>query len=86
MPHTLKLELADDIYEPLAKKAKQTGSTPEKLCVDWLQTAILNTIHDPLENFIGSIHGNTSDWADKHDKHLGESILKKMRPEKEEGD
>lgn len=71
MGHTLKLELADDIYEPLLKKAKQTGSTPEKVVVKWLVTAIRTAADDPVESFIGSFHSKTQDWADKHDKYIG---------------
>ncbi|NQU53901.1 MAG: hypothetical protein HQ522_15335 [Bacteroidetes bacterium] len=54
MGHTLKLELDDEIYEPLAKKAKQSGSTPEKLCLEWLEIAIRNVGNDPIDDFIGA--------------------------------
>ncbi len=71
MGHTLRLELADDLYEPLVKRAKQTGSTPEKVVANWLVTVIRTAVDDPVEKFIGSFHSKTKDWADKHDKYLG---------------
>ena len=33
MEHTLVLEVSEDVYEPLAKTAKQRGSSPEELAV-----------------------------------------------------
>lgn len=31
MGHTLILEMPEDLYEPLSKRAKQAGLTPEEL-------------------------------------------------------
>jgi len=32
---------------------------------------------DPLEKFIGAFNSNIPDWADEHDKYLGQSFLDK---------
>jgi len=71
MEHTLVLELSEDIYEPLAKTAKERGSLPEELAVEWLASAIRKAIDDPVENFIGTFSSNIPDWADQHDRYLG---------------
>jgi len=85
MGHTLILEVPEDIYEPLAKTAKQRGWTPEELAVEWLVTAIRNAINDPVENFIGAFSSNLPDWADQHDKHIGQALIEQMRGEGDEG-
>lgn len=74
MSRTLILELPDELYGPLAQAAEQVGATPEQVAMEWLSGSIRATAVDPLENFIGSIHGNPSDWADRHDEYLGQSV------------
>lgn len=85
MEHTLVLEVSEDVYEPLAKTAKERGSSPEELAVEWLVSAIHKAIDDPVENFIGALSSNIPDWADEHDKYLGLALMKEMRREGDEG-
>ena len=85
MGHTLILEVPEDMYESLTKTAKQTGWTPEELAVEWLVTAIRNAINDPVENFIGAFSSSIPDWADQHDKYLGQALMEQMHDEGDEG-
>ena len=85
MGRKLVLEMPEDMYEPLAEIAKQTGRTPEELAVEWLVTAICNAINDPVENFIGAFSSNIPDWADQHDKYAGRALMEQMRSEGDEG-
>ena len=75
MAHTLVLQIPDEVYQPLAQKAKKSGVTPEKLAVEWLAVASHLGWQDPVENFIGAFSSNRSDWADQHDKYLGQALL-----------
>lgn len=84
MEHTLVLELPEDIYEPLANTAKQTGQTPEELAVEWLATAVQNATDDPVENFIGAFSSNIPDWTDQHDKYIGQSLMEQIRNKTDE--
>jgi len=79
MEHTLTIELSDEIYEPLTKTAEETGKTPEELAVAWLLLAIRYVLKDPLEEFIGAFHSDVADWADQHDKYLGQALIEEMR-------
>lgn len=36
MPHTMTLEVPEDVYVPLVKTAGQTGLTPEEMAAQWL--------------------------------------------------
>ncbi len=79
MRHTLTLEVPEDVYEPLVETARQRGSTPEALAVEWLVAAIRHAINDPVEQFIGAFRSGIPDWADQHDKYLGRALMESMR-------
>jgi hypothetical protein len=79
MEWTLTLELTDEIYEPLTRTAKEIGKTPEELAVEWLLLASQHTLKDPVEDFIGAFHSDIPDWADQHDKYLGQALIAEMR-------
>ena len=79
MGHTLMLEVPENIYQPLAKTAEQRGGTPEELAMEWLLTASHLVVDDPVENFIGAFHSNISDWADQHDKYIGQTLMSQMQ-------
>lgn len=85
MGHTLTLEVPEDAYEPLAETAKQRGSTAEELAVEWLVTAIHKAMNDPVENFIGAFSSSVPDWADQHDKYLGQALMDQMHDDGDEG-
>ena len=77
MQHKLVLDVPDPIYEPLVKVAKQTGVTPEQVAVQWLEAAGSRSAHDPIENFIGALRSDIPDWADHHDKYLGQALTER---------
>lgn len=85
MNHSLMLELPENVYESLVKKAKQAGKSPEVLAVQLLTTATQTLLEDPLEPFIGAFNSHGSDWADAHDKYLAVSAKEKMHREEREG-
>ncbi|GAX40621.1 hypothetical protein NIES4075_15870 [Tolypothrix sp. NIES-4075] len=75
MNHTLRLQIPETLYEPLVKVAAQMGRTPEELAIDWLAAAVQEYVDDPLEKFIGAFSSNIPDWADQHDRYIGQSLI-----------
>ena len=75
MGYSLTLELPENVYQSLKKTATQTGQPPETLAVQWLKKITQQQETDPLEKFIGAFNSNIPDWADEHDKYLGQSLL-----------
>ncbi|MBN1937043.1 MAG: hypothetical protein JW934_20460 [Anaerolineae bacterium] len=73
MEHTLTLHLPEDIYESLVQAAGETGQSFEGLAIQWLKDAAYYMAHDPFEKFIGALHTQQSDWADRHDRYIGEA-------------
>jgi hypothetical protein len=79
MSYTLTIEVPDSIYEPLQRTASQTGQSPEALITQWVSVAVKQFADDPLEQFIGALRSQGSDWADNHDQHLGKAIANTMQ-------
>ena len=74
MTHSVTLNIPDHLYSPLLEKANQTGKKPEDLMIEYLQTMIKNTEDDPVEEFIGAIDSELTDWTENHDVYLGKSL------------
>jgi hypothetical protein len=75
MSHQLILDVPNEVYDPLARTAKQTGATPEQLAIDWLVAISRHAANDPVEKWIGALPGNVSDWTDQPDKYLGDALM-----------
>ncbi len=74
MSHTLTIEVPDNVYEPLQRTASQSGQSPEALVTQWVSLAVQQLTDDPLEQFIGALRGQSSNWADHHDQYLGKVV------------
>lgn len=83
MSQTLTLEISDGAYKVLSEIAQQEGKTPAEMGAQWLALAIEQIKNDPLEPFIGALHSDVPDWADRHDQYLGEALIKDMSAEKD---
>jgi flagellar motor switch protein FliG len=79
MGHRLALEVSEDLYESLAKKAQQTGQSTEGLAVELLTAATQEDTADPLEKFIGAFSSQDNAWADQHDKYLGKAMTESLK-------
>ncbi|MEZ4525823.1 MAG: hypothetical protein R2941_07885 [Desulfobacterales bacterium] len=81
MRHTLKLDLPEDAYILLMKLSQQIGQLPEVLATKWIISEAQKQIDDPMEKFIGKFSISDNDWADNHDRYIGEKINEKMKAE-----
>lgn len=85
MSQTLMLEISDDVYKVLTDIASREGKTPEEVGAEWVAITVKRMQNDPVEPFIGAFSSDVSDWASRHDEYLGETLMKEMRGEKNEG-
>ncbi len=83
MTHSLTLEVPENIYQPLAEKAAAEGRKVEDVALEKLANGDESSLKDPLDKFIGAFKGDIPDWAENHDKYLGENYLREMRGENE---
>jgi hypothetical protein len=81
MGHTLELELPEDVYVLLRELSEKTGQMPEILAARWVASEVRKQADDPLEKFIGKFKLDKPDWADNHDRYIGEMLIGKMEAE-----
>ncbi len=79
MTHSLVLEVPEDVYLPLVKTAEAAGQKVEQLAIELLTAVARPAADDPVENFIGALHSDVPDWADAHDKYIGQSLRLEMQ-------
>ena len=83
MTHSILLEIPENIYQPLAAEAKAKNRKIEDVALERLANDEPNPVVDPLDKFIGAFRSNVPDWADNHDRYLGENLMREMRGENE---
>lgn len=81
MSHTLVIDLPDEVYDPLTRRAQEAGQTPEEFAAQWVVTRMAQLEEDPLERFIGAFPSNVPDWTDRHDHYMGQHLEAEMREE-----
>lgn len=83
MTHSLVLEVPENIYQSLAEKASKNGKRIEEIALEKLAEDEPEQINDPLDKFVGAFKSDVPDWADNHDKYLGENLMRELRGESE---
>lgn len=75
----MTLEVPDDVYQTLANIARLTGQPPEEVAAQLLASAAKRFADDPAAHFIGAFDSGGLDWADQHDKYIGQTLAEEMR-------
>ncbi len=83
MTHSLLLEVPESIYQPIVEEAEAEGRKVEEIALERLAVKKPKQIDDPLDEFVGAFRSDVPDWADNHDKYLGENLMREMRGENE---
>ena len=89
MDRTLQLKVPEEIYASLVEAAQKAGQQPEAVAVQWLADAVQKVQpYDPMEQFIGAFVAPPEfrDWAENHDKYLGENLSRGTSRENDEKD
>jgi len=83
MTHSLLLEVPENIYQPIVEEAEAEGRKIEEIALERLAVKKPKQMADPLDEFVGAFRSDVPDWADNHDKYLGENLMREMRGENE---
>jgi hypothetical protein len=75
MGHALTVDLPEDVYESLLRTAREANQPPAAVAAQLLAEITKAAGEDPLARFIGAFDSQGSDWADRHDAHLAESVM-----------
>ncbi len=80
MNQILHISIPEKVYSTLERTAKTTKQPLEKVAADWLERAA-EASEDPLMALVGSISSedDVRDWADNHDKYLGENLARSLK-------
>ncbi len=74
MSTTLTLEIPDQIYRPLRKKADQRGKTPDQIVLEWLGNIVKDELEDPLLRLAGAFSSDVTDIGTNHDFYIGQEL------------
>ncbi|ETX03924.1 hypothetical protein [Candidatus Entotheonella palauensis] len=78
MGQVLTLDIPNEVYEPLLKKAKQAGCTPEDIVLEWLIRSMQNLTDDPLLQLAGTFESPLIDVSGKHDDYIGKALQEEL--------
>lgn len=78
--HQLTLELSDDVYQPLARKAEATGQTVEAVVRECLTESVQGVAPGSrLRRWAGAFDSGLPDVATRHHEYLGQALLDELR-------
>ncbi|PIU67126.1 MAG: hypothetical protein COS85_01935 [Armatimonadetes bacterium CG07_land_8_20_14_0_80_59_28] len=78
MAHTLTIRLREELYELLEQMGERAGKTSDELGSQWIELALERVVNDPLFKHAGSVNSGVTDWADRHDYYLGQTLKEEM--------
>ena len=79
MTHSLVLEVPESIYQPIVEEAEAEGRKVKEIALEGLAVKKPQPTADPLDEFVGAVRSDVPDWADNHDKYLGEELAKDLK-------
>jgi hypothetical protein len=79
MPHSLTIDLPENVFSSLTQLALQRGETPETLAGELISQAVQQLESDPLLKWAGAIDCEITDVADRHDHYIGEAVARELR-------
>jgi hypothetical protein len=74
MSTTLTLEIPDQIYRPLLKKADKHGKTLDQILIEWLGDVVKDELDDPLLQLAGAFSSDIKDIGTNHDFYIGQEL------------
>jgi hypothetical protein len=77
MSQTLHITVPEKVFASLERTAKSVQQPLEQVAAEWLER-VATSQDDPLDALVGSFSSGGSDWAEKHDAHLGEAIKRSL--------
>jgi hypothetical protein len=82
MEHTIALQVPEKLYKAIQSQAVKQGQTPDSLAAQWLKEAIRKAEtaeEDPLIKLFGTIRGDATDVAERHDYYIGQALARTVR-------
>jgi hypothetical protein len=74
----MTLDLPDEVYDPLARKAGHVGRKLEEVATEWLIAAARREAEDALLQLAGVFRAEVTDVADRHDYYIGQALVDEL--------
>jgi hypothetical protein len=75
MTHPITIELPDEVYQPLARKAQELGQTVEAVASSCLAQSVQAELPGSrLRRWAGAFASGIPDAASRHHDHLGQAL------------
>ncbi|HUE70285.1 MAG TPA: hypothetical protein VMP01_05295 [Pirellulaceae bacterium] len=82
MSHSITIQLPDNVYEPLAERAQQTGQSVEALAENAIASAVSSasspSLVEPTRDWIGAWASHVPDAGERHDEYLGQALFDEL--------
>jgi hypothetical protein len=79
MTHEITLEVPDEIYQPLLKRAQEQGQTIETVARECLAASVNVAPGSLLGRWIGAFESDVPDAAERHHEYLGQALHEEMQ-------
>jgi hypothetical protein len=84
MDHQVTLEIPDEVYQPLLRKAKVSGQTVEAVANARLAEAAQAALRDTrLRRWAGAFASDVPDAAVRHHEYLGQALGEELQGKKD---
>lgn len=74
MSTTLTLEIPDQIYRSLLKKADKCGKTLDQILIEWMGDVVKDELDDPLLKLAEAFSSDIKDINSNHDFYIGQEL------------
>lgn len=74
MSTVLTLEIPDQIYQPLLKKASKRGKPVNQILIEYLGEVLKDEPDDPLLQLVGAFSCESQDIGTNHDFYIGQEL------------
>ena len=80
MTHQLVLEIPDEVYQPLLRRAQDTGRPLESVAAECLAQAVQAPgPSERLRCWAGAIDSGIPDLAQRHDEYIGQALFDELK-------
>jgi hypothetical protein len=84
MTHQLRLEIPDEVYQPLLQKAQATGQTVEAVAGECLADSLRSVAPGSrLRRWAGAFASGLPDLATRHHEYLGQALYDELQGKKD---
>ncbi len=80
MIHQVLLDVPDEVYQPLLRKAAESGRSLEAVAAECLAQAVQTAAPEsPARKWAGALASGVTDASTRHDHYLGQALAEDLQ-------